>query len=138
MCVYIYIYIAQKFALVSVGFPFSCGNGQEDLQESLNGHIVSFSLKDRAIGGYRQQLQLCHSSPLPLFIGPDSFLLSCHLETLHLFLSSGYHAVAVLNIFNGVCSQILIFKSFPPEILNGLSNQTWNETLEEPIVDGNT
>lgn len=51
---YIYIYIAQKFALVSVGFPFSCGNGQEDLQESLNGHIVSFSLNDRAIGGYRQ------------------------------------------------------------------------------------
>lgn len=26
----------------------------KDLQKFLNGHIVDFSLKDRAIGGYRQ------------------------------------------------------------------------------------
>lgn len=68
----------------------------KDLQKFLNGHIVDFSLKDRAIGGYRQWQTLRHLplfiSPLPLFISLDSFL-------LHLLLSSGYQAVAILSIF---------------------------------------
>lgn len=83
----------------------------KDLQESLNGQAVSCSPKDRVIRGHRQLQKLCHSSPLPLFISPDSFLLSYHLETLHLFLSFSYQAVAILNIFMEFVIEFL--KVFP-------------------------